>query len=176
MLSLICCSVTTGGRKRGENMASIGKTQYLFNKANKNILLFIDFPPYKVAEPLSELEDGPRFIYFNICSCETLTSGCGSMTICHVPPHTYSLVFQKIPITLYWTVKQLLRLCFLQMLHSRWISLDSRGNPPQSATVIYESVETGRSSCYCNRQQFDIENTQQVGDVCEQRRRTPSAP
>lgn len=143
----------TGGRSRGEKMAVAPicrKTQYLLNKTNKSILFFILFPPYEAGEPLSELEDGPRFIYFNICSCEALTSGSGSMTICHVP-HTYSLVFQKIPITLYWIVKRLLRLCFLQMLRARWISLDSGGKPPRSATVIYESPETGSSSCYCNR-------------------------
>lgn len=169
----------TGGRSQGEKMAGAPvcrKTQYLLNKTNKNILFFLHFPPYEAVEPLSELEDGPRFIYFNICSCEALTSGSDSMTICHVPPHTYSLVFQKIPITLYWIVKRLLRLCFLQMLHARWISLDSRGNPPGSATVIYESVETGSSSCYCNRQRFDIENKQQVGEVWEQSSWTPSDP
>lgn len=92
----------------------------------------------------------------------------------HLPcAATYILTcVSEIPITLYWIVKRLLRLCFLQMLHARWISLDSRGNPPRTATVIYGSVETGRSSCYWYRQQFQVENRQQVGEVCL----TPSAP
>lgn len=82
----------------------------------------------------------------------------------------------EIPITLYWIVKRLLRLCFLQMLHARWISLDSRGKWPRIAMVIYERVETGSSSCYWNWQQFHTGNKQQVAEVCVCSRCTPSAP
>lgn len=78
----------------------------------------------------------------------------------------------EIPITLYWIVKRLLRLCFLQMLHARWISQKW----PRIAMVIYECVETGSSSCYCNWQQFHIGNKQQGGEVCVCSRWTPSAP
>lgn len=90
---------------------------------------------------------------------------------------TYMLTcVSEIPITLYWIIKRLLRLCFLQMLHARWISLDSRGKWPRIAMVIYESVEAGSSSCYWNRQQFHIGTKQQAGEVCACSRQTPSAP
>lgn len=65
----------------------------------------------------------------------------------------------EIPITLYWIVKPLFRLCFLHMLRARWLSLDSRGKWPRIAMVIYQSVETGSSSCYFG-------NEQRVGGVC----------
>lgn len=82
----------TGGCSRGAKMAT---TWFLSNKTYRNILFSIHFQPYQLKKPLSEIGDDRRFIYFNICSCEALTSGSGSMTICHVPLHTCSLVFQK---------------------------------------------------------------------------------
>lgn len=93
----------------------------------------------------------------------------------HLPSAaTYMLTcVSEIPITLYWIVKRLLRLCFLQMLHARWIS------PIALASNRYGDLWicwNRKQLMLLNWQKFHIGNKQQVGEACVRSRRTPSAP